>query len=208
MVDMAVVETAYKTAVSLGASDKVMLALFEAGLVESNFTNPTVATDHDSLGFLQQRPSQGWGTPSQVTNVAYATTTFVNKATPIQNRYVTAGQLAQAVQRSAFPLRYDQRQAQAQQLINQMKLKIGGNVSTVGIGGSLGDAVSTAQKLFSMLTDPLTYRRLMWFGVGGFLITYGIFLVSKDKVDSLVGAAQSVVASGVELVATKGKKVA
>ena len=33
--------------------------------------------DRDSLGAFQQRPSQGWGTPEQVRNVAHATTSFV-----------------------------------------------------------------------------------------------------------------------------------
>lgn len=33
--------------------------------------------DRDSLGAFQQRPSQGWGTPDQVRNVAHATTTFL-----------------------------------------------------------------------------------------------------------------------------------
>ena len=33
--------------------------------------------DRDSLGAFQQRPSQGWGTPDQVTNVPHATTTFL-----------------------------------------------------------------------------------------------------------------------------------
>ena len=33
--------------------------------------------DRDSLGAFQQRPSQGWGTPEQVLNVAHATTTFL-----------------------------------------------------------------------------------------------------------------------------------
>ena len=33
--------------------------------------------DRDSLGVFQQRPSQGWGTPDQVMDVAHATTTFL-----------------------------------------------------------------------------------------------------------------------------------
>lgn len=33
--------------------------------------------DRDSLGVFQQRPSQGWGTPEEVMNVAHATTSFL-----------------------------------------------------------------------------------------------------------------------------------
>ena len=35
--------------------------------------------DRDSLGAFQQRPSQGWGTPEQVRNVGYATTSFLKR---------------------------------------------------------------------------------------------------------------------------------
>lgn len=34
------------------------------------------AADHDSLGFYQQRPSQGWGTPEQLMDPNYATDAF------------------------------------------------------------------------------------------------------------------------------------
>src|SRR4030095_1757790 len=111
-----VARQAYLTAKSLGASDKVMLALFEAGLVESDFENLTYG-DRDSVGFLQQRPSAGWGTVEQIRDVAYATTSFVPRAQRLENSYSTAGKLAQAVQVSAFPSRYDAREADAKALI-------------------------------------------------------------------------------------------
>jgi hypothetical protein len=111
-----VAQRAYRQAVQLGASDKVMLALFEAGLVESNFENLSYG-DRDSVGFLQQRPSAGWGTVAQCMDVAYATTSFVTRAQQIEDRYSTAGRLAQGVQISAFPDRYDAREADALALI-------------------------------------------------------------------------------------------
>jgi hypothetical protein len=106
---------AYDTARRLGASDKVILALFEAGAVESDWRNSPVATDHDSVGFLQQRPSQGWGTVGQILNVDYATTSFVRRAMANEPQFSTstAGALAQSVQRSAYPGRYDQAETAA-----------------------------------------------------------------------------------------------
>jgi hypothetical protein len=95
------------------ASRKVTLALVEAGIVESNLRNLAYG-DRDSLGFLQQRPSQGWRCPR---NITCATWDFCRRAIPIQHRYSTAGRLAQAVQRSAYPARYDQRAAQAERVI-------------------------------------------------------------------------------------------
>ena len=115
--DPATVATAYSTAVKLGADSKVLLALFEAGIVESGFRNLDYG-DRDSVGFLQQRPSQGWPDP---TDVATATTSFVQRAKANEALYPndSAGALAQSVQRSAYPDRYDQVQAQATSLLGQ-----------------------------------------------------------------------------------------
>lgn len=117
--DMGVVKKAYDTALKNNASDKVMLALFQAGIVESGFRNLNYG-DRDSIGFLQQRPSQGWGTVDQIMNVEYATNSFISRAKKIENKYKTSGQLAQAVQRSAFPFKYDLVESEAKDLIKKV----------------------------------------------------------------------------------------
>ena len=119
MVDLDVAQRAYQQAERLNASDKVKLALFEAGLVESNFENLDYG-DRDSVGFLQQRPSSGWGTVEQCRNIEYATTSFVRRAQQLEGRYSNAGALAQAVQVSAFPLRYNERKTDALALMERV----------------------------------------------------------------------------------------
>jgi hypothetical protein len=99
------------------APPKVRLAAFEAAIVESGVHNLRYG-DRDSLGVFQQRPSQGWGTPAQVTNVDYAATQFITRAIRA-NGSQSAGQLAQDVQRSAFPDRYDQTALQAMSLMEK-----------------------------------------------------------------------------------------
>ena len=105
----------------------VQRALLEAMAVESNFRNIKYG-DRDSVGVLQQRPSQGWGpaseTPAQDINQ------FLTRARRNSRGFRgTAGQLAQSVQRSAFPGRYDQRERQANELLGG---KIGkGKVATI-----------------------------------------------------------------------------
>jgi hypothetical protein len=111
---MGVVRTVVATGVAMGASAKVMLAAIEAGLVESNLNNCSNG-DRDSVGVFQQRPS--WGTYAQRTDVAYASRSFLTKAIAREHQYSTAGRLAQAVQVSAFPYRYDTRAGQAARLI-------------------------------------------------------------------------------------------
>ncbi len=108
-----VVRLALAQAERMRASHKVTLALIEAGIVESNLRNLPDG-DRDSLGWLQQRPSKGWRCPRNITCAAWD---FLRRAIPIQDAYATSGQLAQAVQRSAFPLRYDQHQAEAERVI-------------------------------------------------------------------------------------------
>ena len=118
--DIDVARRAYAEANRRSATALVMLALFEAGLVESNFENLS-GGDRDSVGFLQQRPSAGWGTVAQCMNVEYATRSFVTRAQRIETRYKSAGALAQAVQISAFPLRYNERKADALALIARVQ---------------------------------------------------------------------------------------
>lgn len=180
--DMAVVRTAYNTAVSMGASNRVLLALFEAGIVESGFRNLNYG-DRDSLGFLQQRPSQGWPNP---TDVPTATRSFVSKAMPIQNLYPTAGQLAQAVQRSAFPLKYDAVAPQASALLAQVRAE-NPESGTTPTGTTLlgvGDSLSNVNKALDFLSDKTTYIRASML-IGGFMfLGFAVYkLVGVSPVD-------------------------
>jgi len=130
--DPNVLKNVFEVGRNLHASDRVMLAGFEAGWVESRMNNLTCG-DRDSLGVFQQRPSQGWGTPEQILNVRYASNSFFSRAIPVadSNPGYSAGNVAQAVQRSAFPERYDQAQGTALNLLNQAEQLATGK-STVG----------------------------------------------------------------------------
>ena len=56
-----------------------------------------------SLGLFQQRPSQGWGTPAQVMNPAYATDAFITRLLAVPGWQTMAPwTAAQTVQRSGF----------------------------------------------------------------------------------------------------------
>lgn len=73
----------------------LMTALAESNLINVNYG------DRDSLGLFQQRPSQGWGTPEQVSNPVYSIGKFYDtlaKTSRGKNMWNTA----QNVQRSAF----------------------------------------------------------------------------------------------------------
>ena len=98
---------------SLGVPSRGRIIALATALVESELANLTYG-DRDSLGLFQQRPSQGWGSPEQVLNPVYAATAFYQRlvATP-QWLVGPPGEIAQSVQRSAYPDRYGQRMAEA-----------------------------------------------------------------------------------------------
>lgn len=73
---------------------------------ESTLTDYAYATDHDSLGLFQQRPSCGWGTPSEIEDPSYAAGAFLGALSRIGYMHMTLTDAAQAVQRSAYPYAY------------------------------------------------------------------------------------------------------
>jgi hypothetical protein len=98
----------------LGASDKVLLAAYEAAIVESGVHSLPYG-DLDSIGMFQQRDS--WGTFAQRMDPVWASEQFISRAIRQSEPWMSAGQLAQDVQVSAFPDRYDLRRGQALSLI-------------------------------------------------------------------------------------------
>ncbi|TCP57514.1 hypothetical protein EV191_1011471 [Tamaricihabitans halophyticus] len=116
--DPEIIKIVYDVATERGADDRVMLSAFEAGWVESHMNNLDCGHS-DSLGVFQQRPSQGWGTPEEIMDPVYATNAYLDQAIPNaeNNPDWTAGEVAQSVQRSAYPDRYDESEAKAKELI-------------------------------------------------------------------------------------------
>lgn len=87
-----------------------------AALQESGLRNLDHG-DRDSLGVFQQRPSQGWGTPAQIMNPAYAATAFYRRLLDIRGwQQMSLNDAAQSVQRSATPTAYGRHAPAAQAL--------------------------------------------------------------------------------------------
>jgi len=63
--------------------------------------------DRDSLGLFQQRPSQGWGTRKQILDPVYASGEFFDALAKVDGyETMPITEVAQKVQRSAFPDAY------------------------------------------------------------------------------------------------------
>ncbi|PZG01952.1 hypothetical protein C1J01_47725, partial [Nonomuraea aridisoli] len=103
-----------------GLDPRAAVIAIATTIVESSIQNISEEVDHDSLGLFQQRAS--WGTASQRLNPTWATNAFLDKMIRLypNNSWRTApvGEVAQAVQVSAYPDRYQVQAGDAQILVN------------------------------------------------------------------------------------------
>lgn len=114
---------------SMGASDRDLVIGLMAAMQESHLYNLDYG-DRDSLGLFQQRPSQGWGSSSQVRNPTYAARKFFEELLRVKGRHnMRLTEAAQAVQRSAFPERYAQWEELARSIMSNP------NASSFHVGG-------------------------------------------------------------------------
>ena len=93
-------------AMQKGLPDHAVTVALAAAMQESKLANIDHG-DEDSLGLFQQRPSQGWGTPAQIMDPAYAAAAFYNRLVGVPHwESLAVGDVAQAVQLSAAPDAY------------------------------------------------------------------------------------------------------
>jgi hypothetical protein len=77
--------------------------------------------DRDSVGLFQQRPSQGWGTAKQLRDPYYATNAFYDALIKIDGwQHADITEVAQRVQRSAYPEAYRDHEQDARVLASAL----------------------------------------------------------------------------------------
>lgn len=124
-----------------GNDPKLTLALFITGIVESNLQTNLKYNDLDSLGPLQQRA--GWGTKAVRLDPYRSALLFLKDATERvlkTHPSYTGGKLAQAVQRSAFPDRYEKAIPAAQYILG-LHIEEDGMVATKGANWELAPSL-------------------------------------------------------------------
>lgn len=112
-------QTIYDVGVGLGIPPFGEEIAIATAMQESSLINLTTATNYDSLGLFQQRPSQGWGTPPELTNPTYASEKFYEALEQVngwQSLPLTVA--AQAVQHSAYPDAYAKYESLAASLVH------------------------------------------------------------------------------------------
>ncbi len=87
--------------------DRAIVVALATALQESKLEN-LASGDRDSVGLFQQRPSQGWGTPTQLGDPRYAAGKFYSALLRVRGwEQMRVTDAAQRVQRSAFPQAYE-----------------------------------------------------------------------------------------------------
>jgi len=100
----------------LGLPDHAVTVALATALQESGLHNLGYG-DLDSLGLFQQRPSQGWGTASEILNPRYAAEAFYDHLAAVPGwDALPVTVAAQEVQRSSSPDAYAQWEAEARTL--------------------------------------------------------------------------------------------
>jgi len=97
----------------------VATALQESRL--SNLPYLGANNDHDSIGLFQQRPSAGWGTPTQLMDPMYTARKFYERLVTVDGwQRLPLTEAAQRVQRSAYPDAYAKHEPLATEVVNAL----------------------------------------------------------------------------------------
>lgn len=99
-------KTIQATGVAMGIPTRGQIVALATALQESGLRNLTYG-DRDSLGLFQQRPSQGWGTATEILDPVHASTKFYEALEQVSGwQSLSVAQATQAVQKSGFPNAY------------------------------------------------------------------------------------------------------
>ncbi|MGI8666336.1 MAG: hypothetical protein ACR2N4_09940 [Jatrophihabitans sp.] len=125
-----------------------------AALQESKLRNiPAGDGDRDSVGILQQRPSQGWGTAAQIADVQYATGKFLDAVVKVPNwQQDSLADVVQTVQFSADGSAYARHEPQAQQIADALT---GSTPASVSCRFSKPSVIASPAAVSSAVTKDL-----------------------------------------------------
>lgn len=134
--------------------ERAAVLTLAAALQESKLRNLALGEgDRDSVGILQQRPSQGWGTAAQISDVHYATGKFLDAVVKVPSwQDDSLATVVQSVQFSADGTAYAKHEQQAQQIADAL---VGHNPAGVSCSFGKPTAVASGSVVASALTTDL-----------------------------------------------------
>jgi hypothetical protein len=118
----AIASTMVGVVTTRGLPERAAVLVLAAGLQESKLRNLASGDgDRDSVGVLQQRPSQGWGTPAELNDVHYATGAFLSALIKVPDwQTLPLAEAVQDVQISADGSAYAPHEPEAQALADRL----------------------------------------------------------------------------------------
>lgn len=173
-----IIDRVLSAADSHNPPDKALLALIEACIVESKFRNLS-GGDRDSAGVLQLRT--GLHGASTARDVEKSVSMFLTEGFTGQGGAIslakahpdwTAGKIAQAVQGSAFPSRYDQAKSEAQKIADEFSGGGGSQSYTKSYQFARGKNESSWDAI-GRLAEEVNWRRFMRSGK--------LWFISEDR---------------------------
>jgi hypothetical protein len=169
-----------------------------------NYPHDRIGSDSRSAGLFQQQPPW-WGTAADRMDPYRSSRMFFEALAKLDynNTARSPGWYAQAVQRSAFPDRYDERMAEAQQLYDRLataggptmpaldygitKMMHGYNATSIGIGNSDGPRDQTLYVVIHTQEAPSTAVDLANFCNGsatsGNPVSYNVVTDDEDTIE-------------------------
>jgi hypothetical protein len=134
--------------------ERAAVLVLGAALQESKLDNiPSGQGDRDSVGVLQQRPSQGWGTAAALSDVRYATGKFLDALVKVPSWQTDPlADVIQKVQISADGSAYARHEPQAQAMSDAL---MGATAAGVSCDFDAPSTVATATAVGAKLTADL-----------------------------------------------------
>lgn len=134
--------------------ERAAVLTLAAALQESKLRNLAQGEgDRDSVGILQQRPSQGWGTAAQISDVHYATGKFLDAVVKVPNwQNDSLASVVQSVQFSADGTAYAKHEQQAQQIADALA---GSNPAGVTCSFGKPTVIASGSAVATALTTDL-----------------------------------------------------
>jgi hypothetical protein len=150
--------TMVSVVIKRGLPERAAVLTLGAALQESKLDNlPAGSGDRDSVGVLQQRPSQGWGTSTQLSDIHYATGKFLDALVKIPNWQTdNLADVVQKVQISADGSAYAKHEPQAKALSDAL---IGSTAAGVSCSFDKPTQVATAAKIVAQLQADLPVNK-------------------------------------------------
>ena len=140
----------YDVSVSMGLPQRAAVIAEATAMQESHLVNLPGGTS-DSLGLFQERPSQGWGTPAQIMQPAYAATQFYSALAAVPGwRSLPLTVAAQDVQHSAHPDAYAQWEPLGESLAATFSGQADDCLTGEDTGGAAGSGVTRLPAGFTL----------------------------------------------------------